>query len=195
MTLFSDSFGIYKYNVSPGFADDGFSVILCRVDSAFKPKDFLLLMFGFNFSEIVCIVIFYSNTKNMQNELSKAMSRIYYSTKGYWKGFSGVSKLASAAKVSGEEAIKWLEKQALWQIYLPATKYIPRPHWEVSKPNMIHQADLLFLLHDSVGRKTYKYALVVVDIATRYKDAEPLTSKESSLVAKAFEKIYSRKLN
>ena len=51
----------------------------------------------------------------MQNELSKAMSRIYYSTKGYWKGFSAVSKLASAAKVSEEEARKWLEKLALWQ--------------------------------------------------------------------------------
>ena len=130
----------------------------------------------------------------MQNELSKAMSRIYYSSKGYWKGFSAVSKLASAAKVSEEEARKWLEKQALWQIYLPAPKYIPRPHWEVSKPNMFHQADFLFLPHDTVGRKTYKYALVVVDIATRNKDAEPLTSKESSLVAKAFEKIYLRKL-
>ena len=65
----------------------------------------------------------------MQNELSKAMSRIYYSTKVYRKGFSAVSKLASAAKVSEEEARKWLEKQALWQIFLPAPKYIPRPHW------------------------------------------------------------------
>ena len=74
----------------------------------------------------------------MQNELLKAMSGIYYSTKGYWKGFSAESKLASAAKVSEEEARKWLEKQALWQIYLPAPRYIPRPHWEVGKPNMIH---------------------------------------------------------
>ena len=74
----------------------------------------------------------------MQNELSKAISRIYYSTKGNWNWFSAVLKLASTAKVSEEEARKWLEKQALWQIYLPAPKYIPRPHWEVSKPNMIH---------------------------------------------------------
>ena len=37
--------------------------------------------------------------------------------------------------------------------------------------------------------------MVVVDIATPYKDTEPLTSKESYLVEKAFEKIYSRKLN
>ena len=52
----------------------------------------------------------------MQNELSKALSRIYYSTKGYWKGFSAESKLASAAKVREEEARRWLEKEALSQI-------------------------------------------------------------------------------
>ena len=64
----------------------------------------------------------------------------------------------------------------------------------VDKPNKIHQADLLFLPHDTYRKKPYKYALVVVDIASRYKDAEALTTKESSEVAKAFEKIYSRKL-
>jgi len=36
--------------------------------------------------------------------------------------------------------------------------------------------------------------LVVIDIASRYKDAEPLTSKSSDEVAKAFSNIYSRKL-
>ena len=63
----------------------------------------------------------------------------------------------------------------------------------MNKPNKIHQADLLILPHDTYRKKTYKYALVVVDIASRYKDAEALTTKESSEVAKAFEKIYSRK--
>ena len=72
-------------------------------------------------------------------------------------------------------------------------RYIPRPHWTVEKPNEIHQADLLFLPHDTVRRKTFKYALVI-DVASRYKDAEPLTSKESSEVAKSFEKIYFGKL-
>ena len=51
---------------------------------------------------------------------------------------------------------------------------------------------MLFLPHDKVGRKTYKYALVVIDVASRYKDAEPLTSNNSSEVAKAFTTIYSR---
>ena len=49
---------------------------------------------------------------------------------------------------------------------------------------------MLFLPHDTVNRKTYKYALAVVDIESRYKEAEPLTSKDSSEVAKVFGYIY-----
>ena len=60
---------------------------------------------------------------------------------------------------------------------LPAPNYVPRPHWTVDKPNQIHQADLLFM-----------------HIASRYKDFEALTAKDSSGIAKGFEKIYSRKL-
>ena len=128
----------------------------------------------------------------MSNE--RIFKKIYYSPEGYWTGYSAVSKLSNAAKVSEGKARDWLERQALWQIYLPPPKYLPRPHWSVSRPNEIHQADLLFLPHDRVGRKTYRYALVVIDVASRYKDAEALTSKESQEVAKAFETIYKRKL-
>ena len=123
------------------------------------------------------------------------MERIYYSAKGYWKGYAAIQKLAQEAKVSENDAKKWLEKQALWQIYLEPPEYIPRPRWTVSKPNQVHQADLLFLPHDTFGRKTYRYALVVIDVASRYKDAEALTSKESSEIAKCFVKIYSRRLS
>ena len=87
-----------------------------------------------------------------------------------------------------------LKKQALWQIYLGGPEYIPRPRWTVSKPNQVHQADLLFLPHDIFKRKTYRYTLVVIDVASRYKDAEALTSKESSEIARCFSKIYSGKL-
>ena len=123
------------------------------------------------------------------------MSKIYYSPDEYWKGYSAIVKLAKVAEVSEAVAREWLEKQAIWQIYLPAPKYIPSPHWVVDKPNYIHQADLLFLTHDTIRLRTYKYALVVVDVASRYVDAEALTSKDSSKVAKVFKKIYSRKLS
>ena len=131
---------------------------------------------------------------NLKTNVNILMRKIYYSPEGYWKGYSAVSKLASTVKVSEDKARDWLERQALWQIYLPPPKYLPRPHWTVDKPNEIHQADLLFLPHDRVGRKTFRYALVVIDVATRYKDADALTSKESQEVAKAFERIYSQKI-
>ena len=43
-----------------------------------------------------------------------------------------------------------------------------------------------------MGRSTYKYALTVVDVASRFKEAQPLTSKDSTEVAKAFKTIYAR---
>ena len=86
----------------------------------------------------------------------------------------------------------------MWQVYLPAPKKIIRPRFDVSAKDEVHQSDLLFLPHDTVkvGRmnNTYKHALTLVDVGTRYKEAEPLTSKDSKDVAKTFEKIYSRHL-
>ena len=61
-------------------------------------------------------------------------------------------------------------------------------------PNKVHQADLLYLPHDRPprSRKTFKYALTVVDVASCFKEAEPLTTKEAREVAAALERIYSR---
>ena len=122
------------------------------------------------------------------------LAKIYYSPQGYWKGVSAIKKLAEAAKVPENVSKQWLYKQALWQIYLPAPRHVPRPKFDVATPNSVHQADLLFLPHDKLprGKKIYKYALTVVDIASRYKEAEPLTSKNSDEVAKAFQAIYKR---
>ena len=38
------------------------------------------------------------------------LSKLYYSTNGYWKGYAAISKLAHTAKVSEDEAKEWLEK-------------------------------------------------------------------------------------
>ena len=127
-------------------------------------------------------------------EKIKRLEKVYYTPKGYWRGFSAIKRLSAAAKVSEEEAKSWLKKQAIWQSYLPAPSYIPRPTFDVFVPNEVHQADLLFLPHDRPlrSRKTYRYALTVVDVASRYKEAEPLTTKESAEVATAFSTIYKR---
>ena len=102
-----------------------------------------------------------------------------------------IKKLADAAKVPEDAAKQWLVKQALWQIYLPAPRYVPCPKFDVATPNLVHQADL-FLPHDKLshGRKIYKYALTVVNVASHYKETKPLTSKDSAEVVKTFQSIY-----
>ena len=113
------------------------------------------------------------------------LSALYYRPRGYWKGLAAIEKLASAAKVTEQQAKDWLKRQVIWQIYLPAPRRVPRPKFDVVVPNEVHQADLPFLPHDRFERKTFRYALTVVDVASRYKEAEPLTSKTAAGVADA----------
>ena len=61
------------------------------------------------------------------------------------------------------------------------------------RPNYIHQADVLFLPHDKQGKTIYKYALTLVDVASRYKAARPLTDKTAAAVASALTDIYEEK--
>ncbi len=56
--------------------------------------------------------------------------------------------------------------------------------------------DIFFLPDDiiKIGRRqhTYRYALTVVDFASRYKEAKPLSTKTATEVVSAFERIYQR---
>ena len=63
------------------------------------------------------------------------------------------------------------------------------PHYQDLGEGSRAQADLLFLPNDN----GYRYCLVVVDTSTKALDAEPIKSKESAAVIKAFENIFKRK--
>lgn len=124
--------------------------------------------------------------------MTSRLSRLYYSQSGYWKGMTAVNKLVEKTGLSANTVKQWLSKQAVWQIYLPPPKKIIRPKFENSRPNDTHQIDLLYLPHDKIHRKKYRYALTVIDIATRFKDAHALRTKNSAEVAQALNAIYSR---
>jgi transposase InsO family protein len=123
--------------------------------------------------------------------MESKLREIYYAPEHYFRGKSAAKKLAELSGYSEDKCQEWLNKQIIYQIYYPKPRRIIRAKFDVSVPNTIHQADLLFLPHDTVKRKTYKYALTVIDVASRYKAAWPLTSKNSDEVASAFNKIYS----
>ena len=126
-------------------------------------------------------------------KMDKKFEQIYYSDDGYWRGKSAIQKLAKASGLTKKVAEKWLLKQPLYQIYLSAPKYIPRPNASMSlfaEPNDIHQSNLFSLPHDKFKKKTYKYALNIVDVASRYKGFYQLTTKNSKEVAQGFQWIY-----
>ena len=129
--------------------------------------------------------------------MKSKFKQIYYSNDVYWRGKTAIQKLSKASGSTKEEAEKWLMRQPLYQIYLPPPKYIPGPNASMSlqaKPNDIHQADILYLPHDKYKNKIYKYALNIVDVASRYKGSYQLATKNSKEVAQAFQWIYENTL-
>ena len=118
------------------------------------------------------------------------VAKIYYSPRGYWKGPVAIKKLAQAAKVSEDAAKKWLIKQALWQIYLPAPKHISCLKFDLSTLNALHQAGLLFFTTTTKSVVRVK----IVDFASYFKGAEPLTLKDSALVTSTFQKKFTNEV-
>ena len=128
--------------------------------------------------------------------MDSKLAKIYYSPQGYWKGVPAIKKLAEAAKVPENVAKQWLYRQAIWQIYLPAPRdtFLARNLMWRLPTRSTRRTFFFHLMTSSLAKKkkNYKYALTVVDIASRYKEAEPLASKDSNEVAKAFQSIYRR---
>ena len=126
--------------------------------------------------------------------MESKFKQIKYSNDGYWRGKTAIRKLSKASGPIKEEAEKWLMRQPLYQIYLSPPRYIPRSNASMSlniaKPNDIHQADILYLPHDKLKKKTYKYALNIVDVVSSYKGSYQLATKNSKEVAQAFQWIY-----
>ncbi|CAG8776068.1 22701_t:CDS:2, partial [Dentiscutata erythropus] len=76
---------------------------------------------------------------------------------------------------------KWLESQKMHQIYRSSPKNTPYASYSrISKPNCVHQCDLIEILYDEDNR---------------YKDFVFLISKSSSEVANAFRNIYENPNN
>ena len=71
-------------------------------------------------------------------------------------------------------------------------------HYQIERPNEMHQVDLLYLSYDkgeddpNPKSKEYKYALTLVDVASRYKASRPLKSRDSKTVLSALEEIYKQ---
>ena len=134
-------------------------------------------------------------TRYLYYTMDAKLAKTYYSPGGYWKGFAAIKK--SYPKLPRYQ--KKPQKSGCSSKH-SGTSFSPhRSAFQGRDSTCLHQTKctrriFFFLPHDKLprGRKVFKYALTVVDVASRYKEAEPLTSKNSDEVALAFKRIYKR---
>ena len=81
----------------------------------------------------------------MSTTTNEQLSDIYYQPTNLWRGRKAINLLTKETKISKKKVIQWISLQALWQVFLPAPKRIDRPHFDITKTNQMHQADLLYL--------------------------------------------------
>jgi hypothetical protein len=87
---------------------------------------------------------------------------------------------------------KALRQHELYNLYKrpKLDKGLQEAHFNITEPNEIYQADLLYLPDDH----GYKYALVVVDPATGITDVQPLKERSSEAVLEGFKELFARKI-
>lgn len=124
----------------------------------------------------------------MEAKLTKG----YHNPQGYWHWLAAIKKLAVAAKVGEEQAKKSLVL-ATPLVDLLACPYVcSLAEILCLTPTWLIKLTFFTSWHSSkgLGHQTFGYTLTVVDGASCFKEAEPLTSKNSDEVTKAFAKIY-----
>ena len=75
-------------------------------------------------------------------------------------------------------------------MHLPPPKRVDRPHYEETIPNEMHQFDLLYMPSDKLYGNKFQYILSGIDVASRFKVARPLRTKQAKDVAEMIADIY-----
>ena len=117
---------------------------------------------------------------------------VYYKPEHLWTGNKAIRKLHKETGLSKKDTKSWLGRQAFWQVHIPSPKSINHPHYETTKPNKMHQFDILYVPSNVVYGTEYKYMLTGIDVASRYKVARTLQSKKADEVAFVLEAVYKK---
>jgi len=122
------------------------------------------------------------------------LQKLYYTPGAYYKN---AKLLTDDAREHGynfsmHDVNDWIKKQAIWQVYAPAPKYIPCASFiNITVPDEEHQWDLLEIPPEVSGLDFFLYAQTVKDIATRSCWAVLRNNKTSAQTVEIFEEVYN----
>lgn len=117
--------------------------------------------------------------KPLKSKQSSSPEVVEKDIKNYYKRFN-LTKVKNPKNV---------ENELLYQLY-KRPKETVKIKMEDTFRDDVQQVDLLYLPHDG----EYKYAIVAVDVGSRFTDAEPLKSRTAKATIDAMKTIYSRKI-
>jgi hypothetical protein len=115
---------------------------------------------------------------------------LYYGKSGFMNKQT-LFNLASKKdpSITRNDVTNWFIEQDINQIYHHSSnKYDKHAHFYITEPNALHMIDLMYMPND----KSLKYILCVIDVATRYKAAMPLSTKNAHNVLNKLEEIYHK---
>ena len=132
-------------------------------------------------------------------ELRLVCRLLFYNIPGF---YPNAKKLYRECQQEGysfrlKDITKWLKHQYNHQIYLqPLPCKAEASFLKIKIPNKVHQCDILLHTHDDQdGRRVFICSLLVIDVATRYKEGRSLTSRNSLEIWIAIKDIYEDPFN
>lgn len=129
----------------------------------------------------------------MENTLESKLIKLkelFYDPK---QGFTNANQLFNKAKFLGlkkREVDEFYSNQPINQVMKPVSKPKGYNSYDGFRPNYKYQMDII--VYDRYKEKGYTNILVVVDIYSRYAEAEPLKGRTQSETIEAFKRIIKR---
>lgn len=127
---------------------------------------------------------------------NEVLSKIYYDPK-HQASFASRDKLYKAAKkeipwITKDEVTEFLRDSITYTLHYQRRHNFPRNRIIVNHIHELHQADLADMSEERFVRKNngVRYLLTVIDVFSKQARVEPLKSKSSAQVSRAFEKLY-----
>ena len=104
-------------------------------------------------------------------------------------GYSGVSRLAKAAKTTKKQTAQWLGKQLAYSLNRPMRRRFPTRKYRARGINALWQMDLMEMIPYARINKGYRYILTCIDVFSRYARAVPVKSKSAKDMVEAVESM------
>ena len=127
-------------------------------------------------------------------ELRIVCRLLYYNIPGFYPNAKELQKKCQDEGFRSfqlRDIAKWLGYQYSYQIYRhPLPCKAEASFSKIKIPNKVHQCDILLHTHDRDGGRVFVCTLLVIDVATRFKDGRTLTSRNSLEIWIAIKDIY-----